>query len=323
MKAKKLFKTVISYDQFRIRAVIETVKNPKSYLVLVHGRAEWIEKYYDIRSRLKVADDCAIISWDHRGQGESEGQSYHVRSYNDFVKDAQSVLRELVPQNASFGIIAHSMGGLISLLGGMQRKLDPDYMILCSPLFLLPHRPLPRKVARPLADVLYRVGIGPVYTFRSKRKKRFHTNLQTHDVNRYKLLATSPQPSSPPTFGWVHATFDATDQILQEKLLKEIDFPVLVLSGSKEEVVADEGFSRWIAAALRVNPEARIMHGRIPQAKHELLNEIDRLQSQVLTHILRWSQTFNIKLPQFEITSVGHHVLKAIPEKKTSPIEKS
>ena len=317
-KESQAYSTVITHDHYRLRAMISTVNKPKTYLVFFNGRAEWIEKYQDFRQRLQVADDCAIITWDHRGQGESEGQAYHVKQYQDFINDAQAVLRELLPPKARFGLIAHSMGGLISLMGVLQDQLDPDYLILCSPLLMMPNRPLPRHYAQPLARLLYHLKIGPIYTPPARSKKLFHGNPLTHSHRRYQRLSSSPLVSSPPSYGWVHASFAATDRVLDQALLKNLKVPVLVLSGSREVVVGDEGFSRWVLAATQANPTAKINHCRIPLARHELLNEIDRFHKQVLRKIQGWSERHNVALPQFEGIGVGDQITRTARNRKTS-----
>ena len=65
--------------------------------------------------------------WDHRGQGESDGEAFHIDSYSTFVSDTYEIAKTCIPKGFSYGIIAHSMGGLIALLATLRRKLSLSF----------------------------------------------------------------------------------------------------------------------------------------------------------------------------------------------------
>ena len=53
------------------------------------GRGEWIEKYINLPKMLSIQKHQKLVIWDHRGQGGSDGERSHVKSYDDFSRDAQ------------------------------------------------------------------------------------------------------------------------------------------------------------------------------------------------------------------------------------------
>src|SRR3989338_4034759 len=93
-------------------------KNPqavKRYLVFLNGHGEYIEKYHYLPSDLLKNEEWGFLTWDHRGQGDSEGlPRLHVTTYEELASDAGELVSKIV-DDKPYMVIAHSMGGLISL----------------------------------------------------------------------------------------------------------------------------------------------------------------------------------------------------------------
>ena len=71
--------------------------NINKFILLVNGRNEFIEKYSYVVQDLKLPPDCAVLTWDHRGQGESSGQTSHCESYEHFAEDARIIITQENP----------------------------------------------------------------------------------------------------------------------------------------------------------------------------------------------------------------------------------
>lgn len=243
------------------------------FLVFVNGRTEWIEKYACLPADFELEDDIGFLSWDHRGQGASGGERAFVESYSDYACDTQRIINKAIKRKP-FIMIGHSMGGLIALYATMKGLVQPDALILSSPLLGLPEKPVPEVLARPLAGILGRLPTAARLSSGAGgfTKGPFEKNPLTTDHDRYEFIKATPYPLGGVKFGWVRATFEAIDFVSNPTNLKKFATPTLVLCGSDERVVAPDGIQKWIAQAAAHAP-TRIEFDLIHGARHELFSE--------------------------------------------------
>jgi lysophospholipase len=268
-------------------AFLRPRKEAKQAVLILNGRSEWIEKYTDLPDGINLGDDTLWITMDHRGQGESGGPRAYVSSYDDYAQDAQAVL-EAVAEDLPYAIVSHSMGGLIALYGTLQGHLEPYALGLSSPLLAMPDHPVPRKLARPLAEMMTRTRFAQQPTGTSTEKKReFVGNPLTRSATGFQRVCESPYPYVSPTFGWVQATFAACEAILDAEKLKKFKTPVRILGGSHEHVIDPAGWSIWCMQAAK-ETRAPIEFIRVNGGRHELLNEIPRVRNQAIQLLRNW-----------------------------------
>jgi len=89
----------------------------KSVLQLAHGLGEHSGRYSHFPHYLKNEID-AIVAWDHRGHGLSQGKRGDIPSFHAFLVDAIEVRKLKTDQwypGAQVHLLGHSMGGLIAL----------------------------------------------------------------------------------------------------------------------------------------------------------------------------------------------------------------
>ena len=90
----------------------------KGVFLLLHGRAEFIEKYKAVANRL-IEKGFDVVSLDWRGQGLStrEVENRHkgyIHSFDDYVADLTALYYEVMePRGLPVYILSHSMGGHI------------------------------------------------------------------------------------------------------------------------------------------------------------------------------------------------------------------
>ncbi len=98
-----------SDDRYSIRyALYSKSSQPmRRCIVYMNGRTEWIEKNMELPEWLDLPDDCAFLTWDHRGQGASGGPRASVDSYLDYVLDARRVIEDAIG-TTPYAVIAHS-----------------------------------------------------------------------------------------------------------------------------------------------------------------------------------------------------------------------
>ncbi|MBT3189812.1 MAG: alpha/beta hydrolase [Anaerolineae bacterium] len=98
---------------------------PKAIVCMVHGHGEHIERYEHLAAALNDAN-YAMIGFDHRGHGQSEGTRGHTPSYETLLDDIDAFLAEVDEYYPDLPRIlyGHSMGGNIVLNYVLRRKPD-------------------------------------------------------------------------------------------------------------------------------------------------------------------------------------------------------
>lgn len=282
-----------SRDQTNLRfALYRKSEKPMSRcIVFFNGRTEWIEKNMELPEQFQIPDDCGWLTWDHRGQGASGGPRGVIDSYDDYVFDARCMIEEAIGKTP-YSIVAHSMGGLISLHGTLSKELRPYKMVLSSPLFRLPQEPIPRFIAAPLASTLHHLGLSTIRTGAgSHHKAEFARNKLTHDYHMYRIICESPYRLPSANIGWVHQTFKATESIFLPSRIKDLTSPTLVLTAEQEEVVDPRGHSSWVQAARRhakVETQLTMIHG----GRHELYSETPEIRDRAIHESRQWLSDF-------------------------------
>jgi len=244
----------------------------KHAIVFSNGRTEWIEKYIEFFQQLELPDDHMVVCIDHRGQGDSEGTRAHIKTYDDFARDLAMGV-EIHCEHITYDLLCHSMGALIGMYATLSKYITPQRIILSGPLFGLPNVPVPKILARPLASAISALGFREFSTGAANHDKTlFDQNLLTNDKGKWNIILNNPFPIPAPTFGWVNATFKATDFIFDDNRLASLPCPVLLMVGERESVVDKQSIVRWIKIASK-RSKFKVQFEEIPEGKHELFFE--------------------------------------------------
>lgn len=282
MSEQGQFKTIKSnVDGIQIRYYKKNItKETTHVLFFLQGRAEWIEKYTFLYDDLCEKYGWGFLAIDHRGQGASGGRPAHVETYDHFASDIGQVV-DLELKGKRYSMLAHSMGGLICLYSALRGVIKPEKICLSSPLLGMPQKPIPRIIARPMANVLCNLGLSKLDTaIGSHEKTPFSKNVLTSDEDKYNQIKSSPYKIPSPTFGWVKASYEATDFIFQEPGISSINFPMKLFVGAREEVVDPKSIVKWSAIASKICSH-KIDLTRVADAKHELLFEREDIYQKV------------------------------------------
>jgi alpha-beta hydrolase superfamily lysophospholipase len=126
-------------------------------VVVVHGLGEHAGRYAILAEALS-ARGYAVLSYDLRGHGKSEGLRGHVASFDMYLQDLARVIssaEECLPGPGPAFLYGHSMGGLVVLRHLQVGHATAPGVILSAP-WLATAAPIPRwKLA--LASVLRRI----------------------------------------------------------------------------------------------------------------------------------------------------------------------
>lgn len=263
----------------------------KGTICLVHGRTEYIEKYYETIEDFR-ARGFGVATFDWRGQGGSERlisnpKVGYVDSFEDYLTDlndfhANILLPECTPP---FYLVGHSMGGLVSLMAAARDPLMFDRVFLSAPMLAIPGLPLSTQGMARFSEALSFVGLGRVALARKADRpptaERFAGNPLTSDFGRYMRVvnAYAERPElivGSPTMRWSAAAFRAMSRAEDTGLALKFRVPVLMLAAARDEVVSTPAIER-LGLSMRTG-----RHLVIAAARHELFQESDDIRAQVM-----------------------------------------
>jgi lysophospholipase len=264
-------------------------ENHGGAVVVLGGRAEFMEKYIETIGELNIRGfDAFSLDW--RGQGLSDRvlpdrTRGYVRAYADYMADLKLFLDEVVKPNSNGPLIvmAHSMGAAIVLHHLRRFPCGIDRAVLLSPMINFRTEPIPYAIAKGYCRILVKLGRAhdniPSLRHNEAYQGAFAGNWLTHDAARFnrvrQVLQANPQLMIVGvTYGWLAASFQATDAIQRPGFAQRIQTPMLVVLAGKDRVVSNTATGRFVAQL----PVQRTLC--IEGAYHEILQERDGMRAQ-------------------------------------------
>jgi lysophospholipase len=271
-------------DGVRLRAARWSPENPRGTVVILGGRTEYIEKYYETIGDL-LARDLAVATMDWRGQGGSERQlrdplKGHIDDFALYERDLLALQRDVLTPHCPRPWIGlcHSMGGAIMLRIAHGGRCPFDRLVLTAPMIALYGHAEPRY-ERWLVEALDGAGLGGFYApggggGRPYSRSPFDGNVLTSDPTRYArmgaTLAAHPElVLGAPTIGWIHAAFRLMREFAEPDYPRAIAAPTLVIASGADRVVDTRALERF---ATRLHGGHLIV---IDGARHEVMQERD------------------------------------------------
>lgn len=262
-------------------------RQARGTVVILQGRAEFIEKYFETIGDLGRRG-FAAATFDWRGQGGSERlltdpRKGHIEDFSQYVRDLDAMMEHVVLPDCPppYFVLGHSAGGAVALLSATRARTRFEKMIVLAPLLGLALRS--RTAIDWLASFLCYGGMGESYV-PGGGATIVQTNpafrpLLTSDVRRHSraVAVVESRPAlgiGSPTIAWVRAALGVSRQLDPAAIGERIPVPVLAMIAGAEAVVSNraiEHFSTGIKMAA---------HVRIPGARHEILMERDVYRDQ-------------------------------------------
>ncbi len=262
----------------------------KGTVCLFQGRAEFIEKYFEIVRDLR-ARGFAVATFDWRGQGLSQRmlndrRKGYVRSFRDYEADLETFMREVVLPDCPppYYALGHSMGASVLIRMAHRGTRWFDRMMLCAPLIDLgPQNATP--FARPIVRWMNTFGMGTSYVPGGSStvvaSQPFAGNVLTSDPVRHARIAAilEAEPDlglGSPTNAWASAAFSVMRDFENATYTKKIRQPILMLGAGRDETVSTPAIEEF-GGRLRAGS-----HLVIAGARHEMMMEADRYRGQML-----------------------------------------
>lgn len=269
---------------------------PRGTVMVLTGRCECLEKFAETAADL-AARGFGVVGMDWRGQGGSsrflsQRHRGHATDFAVLLDDLETATAELIPADSPrpWLILAHSMGGHLTLRHLLERRHPFDGAILSAPMFAI-RAPLPEVVARRIAGAMVARGRGADYalgqTDWNPEPDPFEGNPFTADPVRFRVLhgiyTANPELAlGGVTWGWLHAAYLSMAHVRTHPGLGSLKTPVLLLSAGADRVV-DPASHRRIAARM---PGATLQI--YPEARHELLMETDAVRARLWADVDAW-----------------------------------
>ena len=262
----------------------------KGTVLLLQGRAEYIEKQYETITDLRNAGHD-VLAFDWRGQGGSsrllkDRKRGYVANFDQYVTDLETILEKVALPDCRgpYFILAHSTGALVALLAAPKLANRIQRMVLSSPFIGFGAMPVPPGWIIWLAGFLNLVGLGSIYMAggpKPDERRAFTGNRLTSDTRRFARnagFATQfPELSiGGPTAGWLLASGNAMERLQDPDFIGSINIPSLLVIAGADEVVSNKAIEEL---------GRRLRSGRsvtIDGARHELLQERDVFREQLL-----------------------------------------
>jgi lysophospholipase len=260
----------------------------KGTVCVLHGRAEFIEKYYETVRDLR-ARGFAVATFDWRGQGLSDRrlsdrQKGYVRDFSQYAADLDAFMEQVVLPDCPPPIfcLAHSMGASVAIRACHAGSRWFDRMVLTVPMIALAEGRYYR-LAGPLARFMRLLGRGGAYVPSGSSEPRgsegFLGNPLTSDPVRYARNAAvlEEEPAlgvGSPTIAWTDAALKQMRQLRAPGYAGRIRQPMLLVAAGRDELVstpAIEAFGTHLLAGRHL-----ILAG----SKHEILQEQDQYRAQ-------------------------------------------
>ncbi|MBL8907255.1 MAG: alpha/beta hydrolase [Rhizobiales bacterium] len=281
---------VVAKDGVGLRAAHLRGSGGKGTVVIVCGRGDFIERYFETINDLALRG-YGVAIFDFRDQGGSARRNRNIyrdriRRFREYDADLAAVMNQMVLPDClpPYHALGHSTGGLI-VLRALKRRIWFERAILSAPLLGLRRGGWPRFAVRVLPTLMTALGLGSLFVpgqaRRPLRAEDFPDNNLTGDKRRFlrstEILEKEPRLGlGGATFGWVAAALDALRDVGSLRKSGALRIPVLIVSAGRDRVV-DTGAARQFA-----NGSERIAFVSIAEARHDLLSEVSEVREQFL-----------------------------------------
>ena len=264
-----------------------TVKPARGTIVIVQGRAEFIERYSETVVELRRRG-FHVLSFDWRGQGGSQRfvrreRKGHVGRLKHYEADLALAMAEMQAKfPPPYFVLAHSMGAAVCLDAARHDALPVARMVALAPMLGLTMVANPARASR-LASLLYWLGFGRAFIpgggDTAIATKPFDGNRLTSDPIRYarnSALSADARHLSigDPTIAWVRTAFRLMARLNAPSAALQVKVPTLIIAAGQDPVVSTPAIERF---AARLKTGAALI---LPTARHEILMENDAIRAQ-------------------------------------------
>ena len=256
----------------------------KGTVCLIQGRAEFIEKYFEMVRELRTRG-FAVATFDWRGQGLSDRalddpHKGHVGDFSEYELDLEVFMKEVVLPDCPPPLFAigHSMGAAVMIRTSKQARRWFDRIVLSAPMIELAD--IRRSsILKATAKVMRLAGLGTNYVpggdgaFLSAGP--YIGNLLTSDPVRHArtkvVLETEPALGiGSPTIAWADAAYRVINEFSEVNYPGKIRQPLMLFAAGRDDIVSTAAIEDF---AIRLRAGSHLV---VAGTRHELMMEQDR-----------------------------------------------
>lgn len=234
-------------------------------LLLAHGLAEHLGRYQHI-AEFFAEKGWRVTAIEFRGHGESEGKRGHVTSWMKYCEDLKAAMSTV---GGPMVIVAHSMGGLVTLWSMMHSLAPPvKAFAISNPLLGLFEQPSPVTVM--LGKVLAKVVPKMVLPGQD-----VNSQWLSHDPEIEKAYLADPLVFRDITAGWGASMLQAMNDV-HDYAPKYTHRVRLMLGG--DDRICDPDAGRKLADNFGSSGGGTLDLVEYPKCYHELFNEVEKYE---------------------------------------------
>ena len=269
---KAAVKTIETTDGLKLKSLHWLVPDPKAHIFIVHGLGEHIARYEHVAAFFN-REGFSVSGFDLRGHGNSEGPKGYSPSYDQFMKDISTFVKESSIGEVSKILYGHSMGGNL-VLNYILDHASADAFKLCiatSPWIKLYKEP--SGLLKGAAKLLNRFG---GFTNSNDLDASDISSIQ-EEVDKY---VNDPLVHDKVSSIAALAIMNAGDALLESQ--KKFPIPLLLNHGSADKITSHKGTMQFVKKQDNDLINIKIWEDQF----HELHN--DKEADQLFEHCKTW-----------------------------------
>lgn len=263
-------------------------------IVILHGFTESAEKFREITYYFRKAG-YSVFAVDLRGHGKSHHDSaiterVEIDTFDTYADDLNLFIEKVVkPVNANkkIHIYSHSLGSTVALLYLMKYPYATDKVVLSSPM-ICGNMGMPTAIAGTAAKLLCGIGgkkvsapgrcvFNPDQTAENSdatSKARFE---YYHEKRKKEPL----YQTSGPSFGWVKASLEARDKLLDENNIAKLRNDLIIFKPQEDRQLLGEYTDRFAGLA-------HIKIKKVKNSRHEIFMSGDEVMKWYVEEVLEF-----------------------------------
>lgn len=250
----------------------------RATVALLHGLAEHAGRYAALADRLGAVG-IELVAVDLRGHGRSPGERAWITRFDDYLLDAQALLKAAARPGVPLFLMGHSMGGTLATLFAIERlqafatEVQPIAGLVLSSPALAPGKDVPRWM---LAASRIVSRWWPRYGAMKIEPALLSRDARVVQANRSDpLVHHSAVPAR--TGAEILAAMARI-----EHGRAALQLPVLIYHGTADKLTEPEGSRAFAAHVGSPDRTLTLYEG----AYHETMNDLDR--TRVIEALTQW-----------------------------------
>lgn len=275
----------------RYGLAIPPSQKPEACVVILPGRTEYAEKYFETAHELLAQNfSVCVIDWPGQGQSQRFAKLFpergHALAFHDYAAALHVLLKKQIKSNVPLVMLAHSMGANIGL---RYLKRYPEIFscaAFSAPLLGIKQLAfLPFAISIPLLWVLDRVA-GNHYAYGEKNWSdekrddtwRFSSDPVRCTIHNGWMRCVPALQLGGATYGWVYRAVKSCAILQKPQTAPSIKTPCLMVVAGKETLVDNR------AAKTFARRMPNCIFKDIPDSGHEIIMETDEVRSEFFAY---------------------------------------